>query len=410
MAKLELNKLPPNVLGTPQKAGLHSDGGGLYLVVDKSGAKRWAFVFRWDGKRSEMGLGGAQKVSLSRARSLAATARDNLGEGLNPIEVRKADQEIPTFGTMADEVVKSLSPSWRNAKHKAQWEMTLTEHAKALRTRRVNEINTQHVLDVLKPLADRAETAARLRGRIERVLDAARAKGHIRGPWANPAAWKGNLAHLLPGRGKLSRGHHKALPFVDVPAFLVELRSRDAMAALALEFAILTAARTSEVLAATWGEVDLKGKIWTVPAGRMKAAKEHRVPLSPAAIAILTKVGEAKTGELIFPGPAPKKRKDRDKERPLSTNAFRALLGRMEVDTTPHGFRSSFRDWCGEASTFPRELAEQALAHVVGDDTERAYRRGDALERRRKMMEAWANYCAKPSGSNITNFGKRRAS
>jgi integrase len=376
--------------------GRHADGEGLYLVVDASGAKRWVFLFRWQGKLKEMGLGGLrvvgkrEAVSLAKAREKAADAREVLASGLNPIEVAKAFREVPTFGAMADEVVATLSKQWRNDKHIAGWKMTLTTHAEPIRAKRVNEITTEDVLTVLKPLADsRPETASRLRGRIERVLDAAKAKGFRVGE--NPARWRGHLDHLMAKRQKLSRGHHAALGFAEVPAFVADLRDRDAVAALALEFLILTAARSNEVIGARWDEIDLTGKVWTVPAGRMKAGREHRVPLCARAITILQKAAKSRAklkdgspGAYIFPTAG--------KDAPLSTNALRALLIRMEVDATAHGFRSSFRDWAGEVSNYPREIAEAALAHNVGDATERAYRRGDALEKRRKLMAAWATY------------------
>ncbi len=407
----EIRKLDPRTVATITTPGRHSDGGGLYLVVDKgdaatgdAGAKRWVFLFRWEGKLKEMGLGGLTAVSLSKAREKAAAVRNQLDDGLNPIEARKANREIPTFGKMADELVATLSRQWRNQKHIDGWRMTLAVHADALRDRRVNEITTQHVLDILEPLSrTRAETASRLRGRIERVLDAARAQGFIAPPWENPARWRGNLKHLMPARQKLSRGHHTALPYAEIPGFMAALRERGAMAGLALEFVILTAARSNEVLGATWAEIDLSAKTWTVPAKRMKSGREHRVPLSNAAVKVLEKVGEAVTGSLVFPGPIGK----RGVERALSVNAMSALLKRMGVAVTVHGFRSSFRDWAGEASTFPREIAEAALAHVVGDETERAYRRGDALEKRRKLMEAWASYAGRPGSGSVVDFHAR---
>jgi len=296
-------------------------------------------------------------------------------------------------------LIATLSSQWRNDKHIAGWKMTLTTHAAPIRDKRVNEITTDDVIAVLKPLAvDRPETASRLRGRIERVLDAAKAKGFRSGE--NPARWRGHLDHLMAKRQKLSRGHHAALPFADLPAFVERLQARDAMAALALEFLILTAARTGEVIGARWSEIDLEAKVWTVPAQRMKAGRVHRVPLSERAVAILEKAKESRTNDYVFPGPG--------KDRPLSTNALRALLIRLGVDVTAHGFRSSFRDWAGEVSTFPREVAEAALAHTVGDATERAYRRGDALEKRRRLMNAWAAFLAR-GGAKQANVTPIRA-
>lgn len=403
----ELNKLDAATVRAKKEPGRYSDGGGLYLVVKDSGAKSWAFLFRWDGKLKEMGLGGLKGsgslrgVSLAQARERAGECRDQLSEGLNPIEARKAARAVPTFGQMADSTVKALKKGWRNEKHITAWEMTLTTHAAPIRGKAVDKITTADVLDVLEPLADRPETASRLRGRIERVLNAAKAKGYIQGPWQNPAAWRGHLSELMGKRQKLSRGHHAAKPFVDMPAFMVALRSREATAALALEFLILTATRTSEVLLAEWDEIDLQAKVWTIPAKRTKAAREHRVPLSAPCVKILEKMSEAKRCSYIFPGP--------DNKRPLSTNALRALLQRMGETVTAHGFRSSFRDWCGEVSNFPRELAEQALAHRAGDATELAYRRGDAVEKRRRLMDSWANYCGRQPGSGNVHDIRRRA-
>jgi len=393
------NKLTSAEVKAIIKAGRHSDGGGLYLVVDSGTSKRWVFLFRWHGKLKEMGLGGLDKVSLAMARDAAEAARKVLGSKRNPIEVRKAEREVPTFGAMADDVVASLSGQWRNPKHIAQWTMTLTTHAAPIRNLKVNEVTTANVLAILKPLvATTPETASRLRGRIERVLDAAAAKGFRSGD--NPARWRGHLDQLLPKRQKLTRGHHSAMPFVAVPAFVARLGERDALAALALEFLILTAARTGEVIGARWSELDLEAKVWTVPAARMKAGREHRVPLSPPAVAVLEKAAKTRRNDHVFPGPG--------KDRPLSTNALRALLIRLGVDVTPHGFRSSFRDWAGEASTFPRELAEAALAHNVGDATERAYRRGDALEKRRKLMVAWGAFACHTAGANNTSGNVRQ--
>ena len=379
--------LDPVTVRTVEKPGRYKDGEGLYLLVDGGGAKRWVFLFRWRGKLKEMGLGGFSKVTLAMARAAADKCRKDLGAGLNPIEVRKAAREVPTFGRMADDLIALVAKESRNDKHVAGWRLTLTTHAAPIREKRVNEVTTEDVLSVLKPLADkRQETASRLRGRIERVLDAAKAKGYRTGE--NPARWRGHLVHFLPKRHKLARGHHAAMPFADVPDFVADLAKRDAMAALALEFLILTAARSNEVVGARWEEIDLKAKVWTVPASRMKAGREHRVPLSPRAVTILKEAAERRVGNFVFAGAA----KGNDKDRTLSSNALRALLIRAEANVTAHGFRSSFRDWAGEASTFPRELAEAALAHTVGDATERAYRRGDALERRRKLMDSWAAF------------------
>lgn len=392
----ELHRLSDREVRTLKTPGKHADGGGLYLIVDKSGAKRWAFIFRWDGKLKEMGLGGLDKVSLPMARGKADDARKVIGSGRNPIEVRREQKPIPSFGELADELISSLSGQWRNDKHRAQWKMTLTTHAEKLRGRRVDQITTEHVLEVLKPLWTKTpETASRLRGRIERVLDAATAKGVRNG--ANPARWRGHLAHLLGKREKLTRGHHAALPFNELPAFMASLRQREGVAALALEFAILTAARTGEVRFARWDEIDATAKVWTLPAERMKAKRPHRVPLCRRALEIVEAMRQLRRDGYLFPGHA--------KDKPLSNGAMERVLDRMGKAVTVHGFRSSFRDWAGEATNFPREVVEAALAHVVGDATERAYRRGDALEKRRKLMDAWAQFCERNAGANVVPFG-----
>ena len=385
-----VKRLNARMVATLAAPGRHADGDGLYLIVDPSGAKRWLFMFRWQGKLKEMGLGGLSTVSLADAREAASEARRLAKSGRNPIEERRTakgdDVAAIPFGAFADKVVADLSPGFRNEKHRAQWAMTLTTYAAPLRSMPVETIGTDDVLSVLAPIwQTKNETASRLRGRIERVLDAAKAKGLRTGE--NPARWRGHLDKLLPARRKLTRGHHAAMPFEDLPAFVASLREREAVAALALEFCILNASRSGEVLGALWSEIDRKAKVWTVPAARMKSGREHRVPLTSRALEILDRVEAVRTGDYVFPG--------QKRDRPLSVMSMEMLLRRMEVPFTVHGFRSSFRDWAGERTAFPREIAETALAHVVGDATERAYRRGDALEKRRKLMEAWTSYVGK---------------
>jgi integrase len=375
------------------KPGRHADGKGLYLVVDPNGSKRWVYLFRWEGKPKEMGLGGLGAISLARAREKAQEAREALDEGKNPIDTRRAIKAIPTFGELADEVVETKAAGFRGAKSRAIWDRTFNVYAVELRTIRIDHVDTAAILKVLKPIwAAKAETGNKARRCIEAVLDTAKAKKLRSGE--NPAAWRGQLAHLLPKRQKLTHGHLRAMPYPDVPAFVARLGGIDAITARAMEFLILTAARSSEVIGATWGEIDFENALWTIPAARMKQGREHRVPLSAAAVAVLERAGEGSNRapeDYLFPGP--RKRGSVD-DRSLSSNALRALLIRMEIDATAHGFRSSFRDWAGELTTFPREVAEAALAHRVGDETERAYRRGDALEKRRKLMDAWASYLA----------------
>lgn len=397
------NKLTARQAAALTEPGRHSDGGGLYLVIDGEGAamrRRWLYLFAWSGKRREMGLGGFPAASLADARKARDDAERIVREGRDPIAARAQAREEPaakpTFGEVADALIAAKEGEWRNSKHREQWKMTLLKYAAPLRSKPVDEIDTAAVLDVLKPMwAAKPETASRLRGRIEAVLDAAKAQGQRSGE--NPAAWRGHLSHLLPKRQKLSRGHHAAMAYADLPAFMASLRGRDAVAALALEFCILTATRSGETLGAQWCEIDTEKKVWTVPAKRMKAAREHRIPLSERALAIVKALEEGKTGDFVFPG--------RKANRPLSNMAMEMMLRRMKVeDITVHGFRSAFRDWAGNETHFPREIAEAALAHVVGDKAEQAYRRSDALEKRRALMAAWASHCEPKTGGNILKF------
>ena len=345
-----------------------------------------------------MGLGAYPEVELADAREKAREARRLIRAGVDPIADGKREKTVPTFGEMADAVTTDLSPGFRNEKHRAQWKMTLEVYAKPLRSKPVDAIDTADVLSVLKPLwTVKAETASRLRGRIEKVLNAAKAKGYRTGE--NPALWRGHLENLLPKQPKLVRGHHAAMAYADVPAFVGRLREREATAAMALEFTILTGARSGETLGARWEEFDLDAKVWTVPANRMKAGRIHRVPLSERAAAIVKKLSEARTSDLVFAG--------FKKDRPLSVMAMDMVLRRMKVmDATVHGFRSAFRDWAGNETAYPRDLAETALSHVIGDKAEQAYHRSDALERRCELMQAWANYCEPTAAGNVVRLKK----
>lgn len=380
------------------KPGKYGDGDGLQLAVSPSGSRKWVFRFQWQGKAREMGLGALPEISLSEARDRAGDARKLIRASIDPISSKAVDATVPTFGALANLVAADLSAGFRNEKHKAQWKMTLEVYAKPLRTKSVDAISTADVLAVLKPLwTAKPETASRLRGRIEKVLNAAKAKGYRSGE--NPAAWRGHLENLLPKQSKLTRGHHAAMAYAAVPEFTGKLRERDAMAALALEFTILTAARSGETLGARWSEFDLDAKVWTVPANRMKAGRIHRVPLSDRAAAIVADLAKEKTGDLVFEG--------QKAGRPMSPMAMEMVLRRMKVTgATVHGFRSSFRDWSGNETAYPRDLAETALAHVIGDKAEQAYRRSDALERRRELMQAWANYCEPTVAGNVVRLKK----
>lgn len=389
------------VKSTKLKAGRHSDGGGLYLNVGPTGSKSWLFMWTIAGKRREMGLGAYPAVGLSKARVKAVLAREAVAEGRDPIADR-AKEEEPTFAECVTQFLSSMEEQWRNEKHRGQWRMTLKDYCTAIADKKVSDIGVDDVLKVLKPIwSTKNETASRLRGRIERVLNYAKAKGWYQGE--NPAAWRGNLASILPARQKLSRGHHAAMNYEDMPAFLVELRQRDAMAARALEFLILNASRSGEVLSATWGEIDMEAKVWTIPKERMKAGREHRVPLSDAALAIVKRLSDTRPegAVYVFSG--------QRKGSALSNMSMAMLIRRMELpNITVHGFRSAFRDWAGDRTTFPREIAEAALAHIVGDETERAYRRSDAIAKRRKLMEAWERYLTTTKSAQVIAISERR--
>jgi integrase len=383
-----LNKLSDVKVKGAKKPGRYSDGGGLYLNVSASGSKSWVFIWARSKVSREMGLGSYPAVPLSLARTKAADCREAVAQGRDPIADKSKEAE-PTFGECADKFLASMESSWRSAKHRAQWRMTLSEYCRPIGDRRVSTIGTDDVLSVLSPIwKTKSETASRIRGRIERVLDFAKAKGWRTGE--NPALWRGHLKNVLPARKKLQRGHHAAMPYADVPAFVARL-DRAAISARALEILILTACRSGEVILARWPEFDLDAAVWIIPGERMKRGKEHRVPLVPRAVALLRELHETRESDWVFPGQKP--------GRPMSNMALEKLMDRMKVGQfTPHGFRSSFRDWAGDETSFQREVAEAALAHKVGDETENAYRRGTALEKRRKLMTAWANFVtAKPS-------------
>ncbi len=381
------------------KPGRHADGGGLHLLVKESGARSWVYRFMLKGKARDIGLGaasGPETISLATARDKAAALRLQVKAGVDPLaeRQREASEALAsaqaaqiagiTFKAVAEAYVAANEASWRNDKHRQQWRNTLASYVyPVMGELPVADIGTAHVLKILEPIwQGKPETASRIRGRIETVLDAAKARGYRDGE--NPARWRGHIAQILPVRSRLTRGHHKALPYDAIPAFIGALRAREAMAALALEFVILTATRTGEVLGATWAEVDLDKAIWTVPATRMKAGKEHRIPLSPRAVEIL-EVVKPLGKDSLFPA---------DKGGKLSTMAMAMLLRRMKLDCTVHGFRSGFRDWAAECTGYAHEVCEMALAHVIGNKSEAAYRRGDLFDKRRRLMADWATYCA----------------
>ena len=336
-----------------------------------------------NGRIREMGLGSVLGVSLAKARTKAATARAQIVDGVDPIGARDTLKDLPTFGDVADAFYAQKVAANRVDKTLVRLKRSLEVYAAPLRALRIDKVTTDDIVQVLKPIwAMKTETARKARGAIEAVLDLAKADGHRSGD--NPARLSGHLTHKFDEGAAKEVVHHAAVAYVDLPAFMVEVRARDAVAAEALEFLILTAARTGEVLGVRWDEIDLKAKTWTVPAARMKARVEHCVPLAPRAVELLEKRIAAAPGDFVFPNVGG--------DGHLSGMAMSMLMRRMARKETVHGFRSSFRDWAGSATTFPRELAELALAHTVGDSTERAYRRDAALEKRRTMMDAWAEY------------------
>lgn len=376
--------------------GRHHTGDGLYLQVRASGARTWLFRYMRAGRAREMGLGSASTVKLADARLRANEARRLLAEGHDPIEHRRQidraqEQEqvkAKTFRQVADDLIKSKESGWRNAKHRYQWRATLETYAyPVFGDLPVAEVDTDLVLKALEPIwRSKTETASRLRGRIEAVLDYARVKGYRQGP--NPALWRGHLSHLLPAPSDVQTIQHQpALPYAEMPAFMARLRERDGTSARALEFVILTAARTGEVLGARWREFDLADGVWTVPAERMKARREHRVPLSTVALDIVEGMRDEQSSDaFVFAG--------QRADRPLSQMALLMLLRRLErTDITVHGFRSTFRDWVAEQTDFPGDVAEAALAHKIPNKVEAAYRRGDLFDKRRQLMEVWASHC-----------------
>lgn len=365
-------------------AGKYADGNGLYLVVDPSGAKRWLLRIVVQGKRRDIGLGGLSIVSLAEAREKAVEYRKVAREGGDPLAAKRAAQNvIPSFKEAAEIVHTEHKATWKNAKHAQQWINTLTQYAfPIIGDIRVERIDTPDILRVLSPIwLTKPETARRVRQRLGNVFDWAKTAGHRSGD--NPVD---GVTRGLPKQvGRES--HHEAMAYAEVPAFITAMRATNSspVAKLAFEFLILTAARTSEVLLAKWTEIDFKEKLWIIPAERMKAKRIHRVPLSQRCIETLKGAEPLSSGsKFVFPG--------RSIEKPMSNMVFLKMLERMEVPVTAHGFRSSFRDWAAETTSFPRELAEMALAHTIENKVEAAYRRGDLLEKRRELMNEWAGY------------------
>jgi integrase len=389
------NRLSAVEVKNATEKGMYHDGGGLYLQVSAGGAKSWIFRFMLDGRAREMGLGPVRAIALAEARKRAGECRRLRLDGIDPIEARSTQRDqkkleaakAMTFDACAAAYIDAHKTGWQNAKHSEQWPSTLNTYASPVfGSLPVQAIDVGLLMKALEPIwQTKPETASRLRGRIEAVLDWATVRGYRKGE--NPARWRGHLDKLLPAPSKVRRvEHHAALPYDELADFSLALRSQEGIAARALEFLILTAARTGEVIGARWDEVDLEEKIWVVPAARMKAGREHRVPLSAAAVAVLEEMKQIRESEFVFPGGK--------KGKPLSNMAMLAVLKRMDRgELTAHGFRSSFRDWAAERTHFPREVAEMALAHTVGDKVEAAYRRGDLFGKRRQLMDAWARFC-----------------
>jgi integrase len=402
MMARSINQLSPRGISTKSKRGRYADGGGLYLQVSKNGAKSWLFRFALNGRSRQMGLGSLNTFSLPEAREAALQCRKLLHDGIDPIEARKAERgqrrvdaaTLMTFEECAEEYISAHSPAWTNIKHINQWRNTLKTYVYPIfGDLPVQNIETGLVMKVLQPIwTTKTETASRIRGRIESILDYATSLKYRTGE--NPARWKGHLDNLLPKRVKIQKiKHHSALPYTEIGAFMETLGNHEAVSARGLEFLILTAARTGEVIDATWDEISLDESVWTISADRMKGGVEHRVPLSQAALKILGCIKKIRVSEYVFPGGK--------KNRPLSNMAFLQLLKRMERgDITGHGFRSTFRDWAAERTSYPNEVAEMALSHAISSKVEAAYRRGDLFDKRRKMMDAWAGYCSTIEGEN----------
>lgn len=407
----ELGPLAVSKITAP---GLHFVGGvaGLALQITPTGARSWTLRAVIGSKRRDMGLGAYSPsgMTLAKARDAATAARELIRQGIDPIQqqhearsaLRASMAEALTFKECAERYIKAHAASWKNAKHRQQWHNTLAQYAyPVFGELLVRDVKLSHVLQVLEPLwVTTNETAVRLRGRIELVLDWAAARGLRDG--TNPARWRGHLDKLLAKPSKVNnRQHHAALPVAEAGAFMTRLRKAEGMGARALEFVILTAARSGEARGATWAEIDVDAKVWTVPAARMKAGKEHRVPLATEALALLRALPRMAGTEFVFPAP---------RGGMLSDMTLTAVLRRLQVPAVPHGFRSTFRDWAAERTNYPRDVAEMALAHAIGDKVEAAYRRGDLFEKRRLMMAEWAQFLARvDSKGQVIKLATKRA-
>ena len=386
-----------------KRPGRYPDGDNLYLRVSRPGKASWLLRYERDGRERMLGLGPISTILLGEARERAKAARRQLLDGVDPVDQKRAQKaqralvaaKTMTFREAAQAYFDQHEKSWKNAKHRAQFLSTMETYVyPKIGNLPIGGIDTGLVLKCIEPIwADKTETASRVRGRIENVLGWATVRGYRTGD--NPARWKSHLSEVLPKRGKVAKvEHHPALPYSEIAGFIADLRTREGIAARALEFAILTSARTGEVIGAKVEELDLKAKTWTIPAGRMKASRQHKVPLSDRALEILSELHTEEGNDHVFLGPS--------NGAGLSGMAMSAVLKRMKRDDiTVHGFRSTFRDWAAETTHFPNHVIEMALAHAIGDKVEASYRRGDLFEKRKALMDAWAAFCAKPAGDVI---------
>jgi integrase len=396
-----LNRLSALKVQRAKNPGMYADGGSLYLRVAEGGSKQWIFRYVTNGRMRDMGIGPAHILTLQEAREKAREANKLRLEGIDPIAhkrarlaaLRAADAKQMTFRQCGEAFIKDNERGWTNAKHRHDWPASLPMYVyPTLGALPVAAIDTPLVLKVIKPLWERVpETARRVRGRIEAVLGWATVHHYRAGD--NPARWAGHLEHALPSRSVIAPvKHHAAMPYVEVPAFMAKLKQKSSVSAACLQFVVLTAARRAEATGAMWGEIDLDAAVWTIPASRMKAGEQHRVPLSSAAIAVLKDMAAIRISEYVFPGNAA--------GRPVHGASVAGLAKRVAgSDITLHGFRSSFRDWCSERTSFPHEVAEMALAHAIPSAVEKAYRRGDLFDKRRRLIEAWSEFCSKPNAT-----------
>jgi integrase len=396
--------LTDRVIQNLNRVGRHTDDKtkGLHIWVKPTGQKYWVFRYTLNGKRQGMGLGAFQDVGLREAREKAVEARNTVNKGISPIQVKKQasrreeSSKAPTFADFAHDYIETMKPKWRNEKHGKQWESTIKTYAyPVIGEMPLDEIDTTHILQILQPIwLTKSETASRIRGRIERILSASITRKYRSG--VNPAIWKGHLENLLP-QPKSSDKHHEALPYEELPQFMATLREMDSLTALALEFTILNASRTSEVIKGLRSEV--RDSVWTIPGSRMKTGKTHQVPLCQRSLDILTVAkSQEPDSQYLF---------SRDGKH-LSNMAMLMMVRRLRVGLTVHGFRSTFRDWISEETEHSPEVAEMALAHTIGNKVERAYRRGNLMEPRRRLMNDWASFCITGSWGNVINLLERK--